>query len=399
MAKSSYKNMLNPRRGFMIEKAQPFTKQDIELVRQILKENDEVVIGIGDAGASHDKRIVMTAGERIEVADAVLQDAGISPENYVLLPVENAPEHVQWVAEVMMVTPRWQIFYTRNFKNASMFASFQQHYGYKIKTIGQQNQDADYFELMGRWLRGDALAREELNLYLTEAALLKMKELGILNRVDVIYNRRNLIPQPQKKSNRALFLGGFQPFTGVFKLQNGHFSVVQKALTEKKQIVIAVGSAQHSHKVNDPLSAGRRIEVIRYALLQNRIPASRFFLIPIKDIQANAGYAPKVVSFCPAFDAVLAGNDWTKQLFGEGKYEIIALERTAAQGTPLSATKVRSIVTDYIQKNHIKEEPVSERTVKQIEHALGNMLDPATMKILKEIGFYDTMHFLAFAKE
>jgi len=94
-------------------------------------------------------------------------------------------------------------------------------------------------------------------------------------------------------------------------------------LKEKPQIVIAVGSAQDSLKESDPLTAGKRIETIRYCLQSHGISASKFYVVPIKDIFSNACYASRVVALCPQFDSVIAGNDWTKELFREGNYEII----------------------------------------------------------------------------
>jgi len=49
---------------------------------------------------------------------------------------------------------------------------------------------------------------------------------------------------------------------------------------------------------------------------------------------------------CPNFDSVIAGNDWTKELFGNGNYEIIPITRNLdpKTGKTNSATSVRNIV-------------------------------------------------------
>jgi nicotinamide-nucleotide adenylyltransferase len=397
----TYKPKLDPSRGFMIERCQPFTKQDVELAKRILDENDELVVGVGNAGVSHEHGWIMTAGERVDLVDYVLRDEGVDPNRYIIIPVENRNEAAQWVAEVMMVTPRWNKFYTRNFKNASMFASLQRQQGYEIETVEEQKPEKDYFELYAKVLKHDDSATIELSEYLPASAAKRMVYLGIPERVNVIYNRKDVDTSSKIKEKRALFLGGLQPFTGVYEDNNGHISNIRLALEKCDQAVIAIGSAQESYKDSDPLTAGKRVEVVRYTLLANGVDASKFYVVPIRDVSANAAYAAKVIALCPEFHAVIAGNDWTKQLFGEGNYEILPVDRNPVKGTdtPISATRVRNTVKDIIKKNHSKDNVVSEETVKEIEKSLEGMVDKATLDILEQVGFYNTMHFLAFAEE
>lgn len=394
----NYQPKLNASRGFMIEKCQPFTKLDVKLAKQILDEKDELVIGIGSAGESHEPGMVMTAGERVDLTDYILRAEGLDPNRYIITPIENAPEATQWVSEVMMVSPKWNTFYTRNFKNASMFASFKEHYNYDIKTVEVQKPEKDFFKIISENSKN---YRNALSQYIPDSAFDRLEQLNIINRTDIIYNRRNIDLNKAKKEKRALFLGGLQPFTGLYKEGNGHIVNIKLALEKKDQIIIAIGSAQDSHKDSDPLTVGRRIDVVRYALQANGVDASKFYTIPIKDISANACYSTKVVSLCPGFDSVIAGNDWTKQLFGEGNYEIIPVSRSKELGTDelISGTRVRNTISDIIKKNHSKTDPISKETVKEIESALSGMMDKATLDILNEVKFYDIMHFLAFAKE
>src|SRR3989339_1988664 len=100
-----YTPKIDPKRGFMIEKMQPITTLDVALVRRILEENDEVVIGIGDAGASHEPGSIMTAGERIDLVDKVLQAEGIMPGRYMIVPIENVNEASHWIAETRILPP------------------------------------------------------------------------------------------------------------------------------------------------------------------------------------------------------------------------------------------------------------------------------------------------------
>lgn len=406
----AYTPLLHPTRGFMIERAQPFTTYDVNLVKQILDENDEVVIGIGNAGVSHEPGRLMSAGERMDVTDYVLRCEGIDANRFMLVPIENQPEATQWVAEVLMMTPRWDTFYTRNFKNAAMFGSFQRQYGFDIKRIDEQKPEKDYYAELVNLFRFIGFPNQKLSDFgknldfphtdLSYSAVERMEKLGILHRVHAIYNRVN-VENEVDLEKRMLFLGGFQPFTGVFADRSGHFGAVLRALEKREQVIIAVGSAQESYCESDPLTVGKRMDVIRYTLLANGVDSTQFFIVPIKDIAANACYAPKVMSLCPSFDAVIAGNDWTKQLFGEGDLEIISHERSMVSGCemPLSATRVRKMTMELLKERHGKDDAVSESTVRDLEKALAGMIDVRTLEMLQDVGFYETMHFLAYAKD
>lgn len=393
-----YLPKLNPSRGFMIEKAQPFTRKDIELAQHILDEKDELVIGIGSAEKSHEHTYLMTAGERIELTDRLLQSEGIDPNRYILVPIEDAPDATEWVANSVMVTPHWDTIYTRNFKNAAMFATFQHHHGYAINRIEEQKSEEDIFGLYAKVLRGEG-STEELQEHMTDATIGLLEEFGIDARVENVYNRSS-VEQKRAAPRRSLFLGGLQPIHGVYADGTGHLGCIRKAL-DRGPLVVAVGSAQASHMHSDPLLAGKRIDVIRYALQSNGVDAGRFHIIPVRDVQANAWFASKVVSMCPAFDAIVAGNDWTKQLFGH--YDIIPVDRENADfksgDDVLSATGVRTRTMDTIRQHCKKDEALTSTAKDACERELRGLVDPHTLSKLRAEGFYEVMHFLAYAKE
>jgi nicotinamide-nucleotide adenylyltransferase len=395
-----YQPKLNPSRGMMIEKFQPITRLDVDLAKHILQKHDELVVCIGSAEKSHEPGYLMTAGERMEFTDLVLKAEGLDPNRYILLPIEDAPDATQWVADVMMTTPRWDTFYTRNFKNATMFGSFQHKYGYGIERIAAQKDERDLFALLAADADGSNSASGKLEVYLPEYARNALEDFGISDRANVIYNRALPSVHPLDNGNRILFLGGLQPLTGCFEDYTGHIGVIQQALKQRPHVVIAVGSAQQSHSESDPLTAGKRIEVIRYALQANGVDARNFSIVPIKDISANACYSTKVIAMCPSFNAAIAGNDWTKELFEETNCEIIPIERgtVANSQQSLSASYVRKTAMQILLE-YAKHETPCDKGIARVNEAIGRALDPATKDILKEVGFYKTLHFLAHAKE
>lgn len=49
---------------------------------------------------------------------------------------------------------------------------------------------------------------------------------------------------------RGILIGRMQP------VHNGHIEVIKKTLEEVDEIVIGIGSAQKSHELKDPFTAG-----------------------------------------------------------------------------------------------------------------------------------------------
>jgi nicotinamide-nucleotide adenylyltransferase len=392
----------NSKRGLVIEKCQPLTRHDINLAKKALDNNDELIFCIGSAGLSHSKLQVMTAGERVELTDFILRKEGLDPSRYYIIPIED--DHVQetgWVAEIMSMTPRWDTYYTRNFKNGALFHTFQKQHGIEVKLIDEQKPDYDVFDLYAKSLTGDKFARNMLKSFLVPGTLDMLKSLGIDRRVAAIYNRKPFDTAEVTAKKRALFLGGFQPFTGDYAENTGHMSNVELGLSLKDQVIIAIGSAQDNMQEKDPLTAGQRIETIRYALIANGVQSDQFYIIPIKNISDNSAFSTKVATFCPSFDSVIAGNDWTKELFSRSRYEIIPVTRNTIKtgSTPISATYVRQAAMETIKQRHSRDEAVSETTISEIESKLKGFVDKHMLVALKNVGFYQTMHFLAYAKE
>ncbi len=107
---------------------------------------------------------------------------------------------------------------------------------------------------------------------------------------------------------RALYIGRFQPY------HRGHQLVLQKISEEVAEIVIVIGSAQESHSLENPFTAGERIAMIYGALggLRNRC-----YVIPLHDVKRNAVWVSHLISMVPSFDIVYSNNSLVTQLFSE----------------------------------------------------------------------------------
>jgi len=119
---------------------------------------------------------------------------------------------------------------------------------------------------------------------------------------------------------RALFVGRFQPF------HHGHLYAVSTILNEAEELVIVVGSAQMSHELENPFTAGERIEMIRRALDAAGVDRRRYMLIPTPDAPAHRVWVSQVESQTPKFDIVYTNQPLTRRLLMEAGYEVRGIE-------------------------------------------------------------------------
>ena len=115
---------------------------------------------------------------------------------------------------------------------------------------------------------------------------------------------------------RAILIGRMQP------VHNGHMEIIRQILDEVDEIIIGIGSAQLSHELKDPFTAGERIVMISQALAEKGVDPSRYYIIPMQDINFNAIWVSHVKMLTPPFSIVYSGNSLVKQLFTEEGFEV-----------------------------------------------------------------------------
>jgi nicotinamide-nucleotide adenylyltransferase len=153
---------------------------------------------------------------------------------------------------------------------------------------------------------------------------------------------------------RGFYIGRFQPY------HNGHQSVLEHIAGNVDEIIIGVGSAQLSHQVDNPFTAGERVLMITRSLETLGCP---FYVIPIEDIQRNALWVAHVRSMTPPFDICYSSNPLVVRLFGEGGINVQSpamYERETLSGTEIR----RRMLTDEPWKS---------------------LVPPAVVQVLKEI--------------
>jgi nicotinamide-nucleotide adenylyltransferase len=115
---------------------------------------------------------------------------------------------------------------------------------------------------------------------------------------------------------RGVFVGRFQPF------HNGHLEVIKKIVEDVDELVIIVGSAQYSHRLDNPFTAGERITMIRKALEEEGIQLSKIWIIPVPDVHQHSLWVARIVGYSPKLDVVYANEPLTSRLFIEAGFKV-----------------------------------------------------------------------------
>ena len=118
-------------RAIFVGRFQPFHNGHLYAVQKILEQADELIIVIGSAQMSHEPDNPFTAGERIEMIQSALNDAGVPRDRYILIPIADAPSHRTWVSYVESQTPRFDIV----FSNQSLTKRLLIEAGYEVRGI------------------------------------------------------------------------------------------------------------------------------------------------------------------------------------------------------------------------------------------------------------------------
>jgi nicotinamide-nucleotide adenylyltransferase len=116
---------------------------------------------------------------------------------------------------------------------------------------------------------------------------------------------------------RGFFIGRFQPY------HLGHHEIIKGIVNEVDELVIGIGSAQESHTLENPFTAGERILMVSRALDEiDRELRKRVYVIPLEDIYRNALWVSHVCSMTPRFDVVFSNNPLVIRLFKEAGFKV-----------------------------------------------------------------------------
>lgn len=134
--------------------------------------------------------------------------------------------------------------------------------------------------------------------------------------------------------NCALFVGRFQPF------HKGHLFVIKEILKKNDRVIIVIGSAEKNFLPDNPLTAGERFELIDETLRAEKIPAEKYSIIPVRNVNNYAIWVDHLNIYIPPYNRVYTGSHIVKACYESKKNppKIMNLKRTLH----ISATDVRN---------------------------------------------------------
>lgn len=137
---------------------------------------------------------------------------------------------------------------------------------------------------------------------------------------------------------RALFVGRFQP------LHWGHLKALQWILDELAvdEVVVVIGSAQESHTLKNPFTAGERFEMLIRGLREAGLPLTRFHIVPVPDIAMNHVWPRYLEMLLPRFRVVVSRNPLVSRLFAEYGYRVAT--QPVFRREVYSATRIRELM-------------------------------------------------------
>ena len=113
--------------------------------------------------------------------------------------------------------------------------------------------------------------------------------------------------------SRGLYLGRFQPY------HLGPHQVLKQISQEVDEIIVGIGSAQKSHEIENPFTAGERVLMVSSAMEEFDI---KHYVIPIEDIQRNSLWVSHVKSMVPPFEIAYTNNPLVIELLSEAGIEV-----------------------------------------------------------------------------
>ena len=116
--------------------------------------------------------------------------------------------------------------------------------------------------------------------------------------------------------NRGLYVGRFQPF------HLGHLDAIKEVLSKVDEIVIVIGSAQYSHNIHNPFTAGERLVMVRRALEDAEVDYSRLWIVPVPDVHLHMLWVSALEGYTPRFNVVYSNEPLTRRLFMEAGYKV-----------------------------------------------------------------------------
>lgn len=118
--------------------------------------------------------------------------------------------------------------------------------------------------------------------------------------------------------------------------------MIKWALERVDELVVVIGTAQESHTVVNPFTAGERLIMVKLALKDEGVDLNRVYIVPVPDILMNCVWVHYLSMYVPKFKYGIARNPLVIRLFKEAGYEVL-IPPPYNRGE-YSSTKIRKLM-------------------------------------------------------
>jgi nicotinamide-nucleotide adenylyltransferase len=131
--------------------------------------------------------------------------------------------------------------------------------------------------------------------------------------------------------------------------------VIRNIAKEVDEIIVGIGSAQISHTIENPFTAGERLLMVSKSIEEFDVKA---YIVPLEDIYRNDLWVAHVKSMVPPFSRVYSNNPLVIRLFKEEGMEV--KECPLYQRDRYSGTEIRRRILAGEEWKHLVPEAVIE---------------------------------------
>ncbi|MBU2524498.1 nicotinamide-nucleotide adenylyltransferase [Patescibacteria group bacterium] len=162
-----------------IGRFQPFHLGHLDAIKQVLKKEKHLIIGVGSADDNYLPDNPFTSGERITMIKKALDEAKIPPTKYMIMPVPNINNYALWPKHVELFLPKFNKVYSGSgivenlFKNHSQIRVNMLQFNLKISATD---------------IRAAILNKKNLKDLVPYSVIKYLKEIKALDRLIVTQN-------------------------------------------------------------------------------------------------------------------------------------------------------------------------------------------------------------------
>ena len=167
-------------RGLMMGRFQPFHLGHMDLVRQILKECDEVVIAITSSQFNYLEKDPFTAGERIEMIHDSLKESDVDLTRCIILALDNQFNIATWSSYLKSMLPQFDKVYSGNDFVKMLLGDS------KIKVVTPEFLDRKQYNATK--IRSMIISDGDWQKFVPSAVVEFIKKINGKNRIEIINN-------------------------------------------------------------------------------------------------------------------------------------------------------------------------------------------------------------------